>query len=490
MLTGKYVISPIDGLEYCRKNGQFLRHLKANGFDGYQDFYEKQYPDNIKICDCGNKCTFVSSTMTYKNSCGSQNCTNKLISKAKQSFDEDKWKQQRDKYHQTMKNKTTEERLQSQISRKHTNLLKYGYDHPWKLPEMRKRIQETMSQKYGVSNYSSSLISPESKAFLENYNWLYNEHVVQQKPLYLIATELNVGDRTVGNYLHNHGISTHSFQRSMWERELEDFLQHHNIKYLTNCRNIISPKELDFFIPDHKLAIELCGLYWHSEAQERIDKNYHANKQTECSNCGIQLLTIFEDEWKFKKPIILSKLLYMFNKSPVIYARQTTISSTVPYIERKTFFNNYHIQGDGNGSITIALIHDNEYIAMALFKQLDTDYILDRYATSKSVVGGFSKILHHFIKTTACRSIITFADKRWSIGNLYQKTGFVVDGIIPPDYAYIKNGQRVHKFNYRHKHLRKILSNYDPTKSERENCFSHGIYRVWDCGKIRYRYII
>ena len=44
-LAQPYVISPIDNNTYCRANGGFLRHLRANGFESYQDFFEIIYPD-------------------------------------------------------------------------------------------------------------------------------------------------------------------------------------------------------------------------------------------------------------------------------------------------------------------------------------------------------------------------------------------------------------------------------------------------------------
>ena len=50
------------------------------------------------------------------------------------------------------------------------------------------------------------------------------------------------------------------------------------------------------------------------------------------------------------------------------------------------------------------------------------------------------------------------------------------------------HGRRKHKFGFRRKRLQKLLSNFDPTKSELQNTEQNGIYRIYDCGKIKYEF--
>ena len=52
---------------------------------------------------------------------------------------------------------------------------------------------------------------------------------------------------------------------SLEEKDLYEFIENnYNGKILRNRRNIISPYELDIYIPEKKVAIEYDGLYWHS----------------------------------------------------------------------------------------------------------------------------------------------------------------------------------------------------------------------------------
>ena len=59
---------------------------------------------------------------------------------------------------------------------------------------------------------------------------------------------------------------------------------------------------------------------------------------------------------------------------------------------------------------------------------------------------------------------------------------------LAPDYMYIVNGERKHKFGYR---LKRFQSDpelkYVVGLTERELAALNGLERVWDAGKTRYR---
>ena len=52
---------------------------------------------------------------------------------------------------------------------------------------------------------------------------------------------------------------------SIAETELSEFITSLNVDIVTNERTILNGKELDIYIPSHKIAIEYNVLYWHSE---------------------------------------------------------------------------------------------------------------------------------------------------------------------------------------------------------------------------------
>ena len=58
---------------------------------------------------------------------------------------------------------------------------------------------------------------------------------------------------------------------------------------LGNDRTVLHGRELDVYVPEHHIAMEYDGLYWHSEDAGR-DKGYHRRKTDDCAAAGISLV--------------------------------------------------------------------------------------------------------------------------------------------------------------------------------------------------------
>jgi len=108
-----------------------------------------------------------------------------------------------------------------------------------------------------------------------------------------------------------------------------------------------------------------------------------------------------------------------------------------------------------------------------------------RYSCKRNirVNGGAGKLLKYFISTYSPSSIITYADKRYSNGNLYKKLNFTLKGSSAPKYTYIKNGIHYHRLlMQKHKLKDRADIKYDESKSETELLFEAKYRRYWDCG--------
>ena len=264
-----------------------------------------------------------------------------------------------------------------------------------------------------------------------------------------------------------------------------------NFKVVQSNRSAIPPYELDIYIPDKKIAIEYNGIYWHTESKGK-DKNYHHNKWKMCKDKGIQLITIWEDEWENKQDIIKSMLAHKLgvSKDRRVYARKTTpcyASNT----QARQFFSSYHIQGHVSSSVHIGLKDDKGYIvALSSWKKNKDTLYLDRYATSCTVVGGMGKLLKEgisYARKNGLSFVVTFSDHQVSDGGLYEKLGFTLDKELPPDYRYVVDNQRVHKFNYRIKRFKNdphLI--YKEGLTEKELARINGLEKIWDCGKTRW----
>ena len=374
--------------------------------------------------------------------------------------------------------------------RKVTMLERYGTEYNDGKTFENKR-KSTCADRYGVSSWTQAHITTDTLHNLQTRSCLYTAHIENKVPASTIARDLGVDKQTVLKYLRLHGIEITRHCKSWAEREIAEFLRSNGIEYTSGDRKVLGGKELDFVLPTHKVAIEYCGLYRHSTAHERNTRSYHKQKMDRCSEAGLRLVTIFEDEWVHNRTLVEGKILAMLGMDTRerVFARKCEVQ-VVDSVTKNAFFDTHHIQGAGPGSVSLALVHDGEYVAMMSFvKQQGGKFILNRYATSIHVVGGFSKLLHAFMRSNDWEMITSFADRRWSLGKVYEQNGFVLDEILPPDYDYVDlvNVKRVHKFNFRHKNLPAILGDqYDPQLSETKNTQQAGWYRIYNCGLIRY----
>ena len=246
-------------------------------------------------------------------------------------------------------------------------------------------------------------------------------------------------------------------------------------------------RELDIYVPELSLAIEYNGLYWHNEKQK--GKNYHAEKTRLCKEQGLRLVHVWEDDWVNKTDIVKRTLSVLLHKSdlPKVAARKVEICP-ISYAEASAFLDQYHIQGATTASIYLGLIHLGEIVGVTTLQyRKDGSLELSRYATSKNVQGGHSKVVAYIEKRYEYTHLVTFADLSYSAGNLYATTGWVEDGTLAPDYSYVVMKRREHKFSYRKARFKKdpdLL--YQEGLTERELAEMNGLHRIYDAGKIRY----
>jgi hypothetical protein len=118
-------------------------------------------------------------------------------------------------------------------------------------------------------------------------------------------------------------------------------------------------------------------------------------------------------------------------------------------------------------------------------KMKENEWNLSRYCNKLDfyVIGGASKLLNYFIKNFKPSRIISYADKNWSEGYLYQILGFNRLNDSKPDYKYILNNKRIHKSRFRKSRLNTNLTESQKMKKSQIN-------RIWDCGKSKFELIL
>ena len=237
-------------------------------------------------------------------------------------------------------------------------------------------------------------------------------------------------------------------------------------------------------------------MYWHNSKFK--DSNYHLDKLNDCEEKGIKLIQIFEDEWDNKQEITKSRLLNILNLTKrKIFARKTEMREVNSSLSMK-FLRENHIQGELGSSIKLGLFYNNELVSLMTFGSLrknlgqtkkEGSWELLRFCNklNTTVVGGASKLFKNFIENYSPKEVITYADRRWSNGEMYKHLGFNFEENTKPSYFYVANKKRENRFKYRKSEL--IKQGFNKNISEKEIMEGRNILRIYDCGTKRFKFI-
>jgi len=279
---------------------------------------------------------------------------------------------------------------------------------------------------------------------------------------------------------------------SKGQREISEWLTSLEIPHTINDWNILKHKELDIFLPNHNIAIEYHGLYWHSESinGSKNIKESHQSKAIACRDKNIRLYQIFEHEWSKQKDLVKSMILLNILSPKKIDARKTTFIK-LQNNEAKRFFEANHLQGHRNAKHIYGLIYDKELVIAISFNEIKrAEYEIIRLASKQGhmIRGGASKLIANFDKLFNSPIIHTFADLRHSQGTVYKTLGFLELSVTPPGYFYYHpNGNVILSRQQCQKHkLHKLLEHFNNAASETQNMFNNGFRRVWTAGNIKF----
>jgi len=404
---------------------------------------------------------------------------------------------------------------------KETCLEKYGCENPQQNNEIREKTKETIKEKYGceytfqsekirekgkisclekfgVENSSQSDIikNKKNETCLEHYgvehalqsneikekflNTLKNNYIEKYKGILNIIdknkeslkikcnkcdeiydikiNQLN-GRISCKTILCTHCNPIDSLISGREIQLLEFIIENYNNEMILNNRNIISPYELDIYLPELKLAFEFNGLYWHSNINKPY--NYHKMKSDLCEEKDIQLIHIWEDDWLYKTDIIKSIILDKLN----IYKEYIDINDCKikeindnELVEK--FLNDNNINSYIESEINIGLFYNKELISLLTINNNEIVRFCNKINT---YVDSFSKLFNHFIKKYKSKEIVISIDRSYSNGKLYEQLGFKFIEKTEPECYYVINDNR-----------------YDINKSEKE------YPKIFDSGKLKF----
>jgi hypothetical protein len=275
--------------------------------------------------------------------------------------------------------------------------------------------------------------------------------------------------------------------KSNWEIDVYNYVKNLAPDAISGDRISLSPKEIDVYVPGRKFGIECHGLYWHSEAgkpEDEFDKNLHQIKAQLARDKGIDLLQIFEDEWRDKRSLVESMIEHRLGLQTKKCKTWSTRVVELGPDEQRSFFNSSHISGYTPGRACWGLKDRNETVVSSLSLRLprhaakyENSVEVARFSSLPgiSVPGALSKLLKNakaWAKDNGFDNIMTYVDRRIGDGKGYLSSGFKLVGTTGPDYWYTDGELRYDRFRFR----------AADGKSERQVAFDAGVSRIYGCG--------
>jgi hypothetical protein len=202
-------------------------------------------------------------------------------------------------------------------NKKENTLLKlYGVKNSFHTPEARKQYNKI------IHNPKTSIINATVER-LEHKCSTIEKLIYVDKNTYKFNCLLCGKEQKQEHYITMHRIYNginpclnchpYGYPQSAGEKEVVKYIKEfYEGEILENNHSILSPRELDIYLPELKLAFEFDGTYWHADprffketdiispknltAKEIWDKD--ENKIKDCENIGITLYRIKEYDWK------------------------------------------------------------------------------------------------------------------------------------------------------------------------------------------------
>jgi rubrerythrin len=400
------------------------------------------------------------------------------------------------------------------IQLKKTKLEKHGNENyqSWD------KIKETLMSRYGVNNIANHAETLERRTKSHKISYF-------NKLIDTLKTNGIIPLFTIDDFIGHHWTNIYKFKclkcgyvfesslfqtpssiycekcdpdkKKTMENDIFDFLTSlvPPLLITRHDRAVLNGKELDFYFPEKKIALEFNGLYWHSEISGKKNRRYHLNKTNGCLFHGIQLIHILENEWRDHKEIVQSDLRRMLKipNSNTIDVSDCIVKE-INNRDKNEFLVNNHLYGEDKSSVKLGLYHNNRLVSVMTFirsrfnKKVEWEIL--RYCDLLNIVirGNSAKVLFdYFVSKYKPSSVLGYSNKRFLDDNFHLTLGFKFDKIMPPDYHYISPDYKCiyNKMFFKgDTNLKEKLLTFNPELSEWENMKLNGYDKFWDNGKL------
>ncbi len=139
-----------------------------------------------------------------------------------------------------------------------------------------------------IKNISESMMPGKSKTpLLYDNDWLYEQYVVKKMPILTIKRKVGTSHHSIRIRLEAMGVEIRSAQESINNvssihiHQLIPLLNKHKINHISSFiikENNKFKYEIDEYLPDLKIFLELQGVYWHGYLNRKPKKQTSEHK--------------------------------------------------------------------------------------------------------------------------------------------------------------------------------------------------------------------
>jgi len=357
-----------------------------------------------------------------------------------------------------------------------THMKNYGVNHIFQSKEIKNKTKNTNFEKFG-SIYSTqrhyTLEQLEIVNNPERLKEIYNEHVDNEIPVEQLSLKYRFSESLLGQHFKKNGLISKKFSKSFQENIIKEFLDELNIDHIQNDRQQLNGKELDFYIPEYQLGIEINGLYWHNENKK--DKYNLLIKYNLCKEKGIKLLHFWDIEVKYKFEIAKSIIKDNLGLNQIININNYIIKE-ISQEESYEFYENNHILGGISCDYNYGLYYEEELLSCIGINKVEEGYKIIRDCTKigYNIAEGFSKLLNYVKNMYNKFPIYLVLDKRLFNEEKYMKFGVKLYKDTLPNIYYHKS-----RILYTYEDFIKLYNNLQSNMIKLKNW-----NRIYDCGNL------
>lgn len=404
---------------------------------------------------------------------------------------------------------------------KKTNLELYGVENPAKAPEIIAKIKETQflrsdeqkeetkrkaietnMEKYGVAHaqltqkareaQSKRLIGLHAKIGLDPYF-----AKLKESSNVIPAFTKEDWEGYIRSYTWKHVDCDKEFKATAWsarsmincpfcrkkskvQKLVEDVVYSTGLDVIVEDRKEIYPYEIDIFVPEKRVGIEVNGMYWHHTATASQPLLFKTEK------FNGHLLHFWDYEIQ-SKPAVVTQLIWtaldIFPELEAYEVQKISIEVANEFFKETTFSR--EVAGEVE---TLGLFKGESLTSVVAFKPVEGEWEIVSFASKDiSTKEGFSAILREFSRDKYGQVLSVTADRRFYNDSFFLENGFKKNGIIQPSYFYFCGEQVVHPGQL----LDELLTEARNSPiGEEEYLKENKWYKCFDCGQAKYRKLI